>query len=284
MPTIQELQQLNPDHVKARLEEIVKLFSSKELTKTVQIALIETLGKPCNKWSFYNQVLMVSQGTTDARGYQQWLKVGRHVIKGRRSIKILAPNFVKVKDKDEAGNEIEEPRLIGFRGISVFRYEDTEGKELEKYKPKEIPPLTKVAEKIGVPIEYDSIEGSYGIFMHSKNPDDPSYNKIVLATESPEVFFHELTHAVQHHLFKDLKGGQDPLNETIAELGSCVLASLYGHDITNNAWSYIASYTKEKTPEAVSKMCIKVLEKTFKILSFIIETEKEATKTEDIPN
>lgn len=275
---IQELNQIKPDHVKARLEDTIRLFSSQELTKTVKVALIETLGKPCNNWSFYNQVLMVAQGTTDARGYQQWIKVGRHVKKGAKSIKILAPRMITKKEKDSDGIEHDEKIPIGFLAVSVFRYEDTEGKELEKFKPKEIPPLSKVAEKIGVPIEYDQLHCAYGVFIHHINPEDTSRNKIVLATEEPEVFYHELVHAVQHHLFKDLKGGQDPLNETIAELGSCVLASLYGQDITNNAWSYIASYTKEKTPEAVSKMCIKVLEKTFKILTFIIETEKEVNK------
>lgn len=273
MATIQEIQQLNPDHVKARLEEIVKLFSSKELTKTVRIALIDTLGKPCNNWSFYNQILMVCQGTTDARGYQQWLKVGRHVKKGAKSIKILAPNFVKVKEKNEDGIETEEPRLIGFRGISVFRIEDTEGKELEPFKPKEIPNLSKVAEKINVKITYDQIRGAYGCYISS-------IKAIVLASEEPEVFFHELVHAVQDHLFKDLKESPKDEKEAIAELGSCVLASLYGQDITNNAWTYIAHYTEGKTPEAVSRLCIKVLEKTYKILNFIIETEKEATKDE----
>jgi hypothetical protein len=271
MVTISQLQTIpKTDHVRAKLEQIVSLFSSQELTNTVSIAMIKTKGKPCDRWSFTNKILMLVQGTADARGFRQWQEAGRHVKKGAHSIQILAPRFATFKIKnEETGLEEEERRAIGFYSIPVSRYEDTEGRELERYIPKTVPPLMDVAAKIGVSVEYDSLTGAYGAFSKKQN-------KIILSTEDPATFYHELVHAVQEHLFKDLKGGQDSEQEAIAELGACVLADLYGQDVKNNAWSYIAGYADGKSSEAVGRLCIKVLEKTYKILSFILDGSKTA--------
>lgn len=270
MITISQLQTVaKTDHVKAKLEQIVNLFSSQELTKTVSIAMIKTKGKPCDKWSFTNKILMLVQGTADARGYRQWQEVGRHVKKGTHAIHILGPKLVTVTVKNEkTGEDEEEKRIAGFYSVPVFRFEDTEGKELERYQPKNIPPLMDIAARIGVSVEYDSLTGAYGAYS-------PRENKIILSTEEPATFYHELVHATQNYLFKDLKGGQDKEQEAIAELGACVLADLYGHDVKNNAWSYIAGYAEGRTPEAVGRLCIKVLEKTYKILSFILDGIKK---------
>ena len=66
------------------------------MTDTVKIAMIKTKVKPCDRWSFTNKILMLIQGTADARGYRQWQEAGRHVKKGAHAIHILAPRLVTV--------------------------------------------------------------------------------------------------------------------------------------------------------------------------------------------
>ena len=39
--------------------------------------------------SFSNQMLILAQGGTHCLGYRQWETLGRHVVKGAKSIKIL---------------------------------------------------------------------------------------------------------------------------------------------------------------------------------------------------
>ena len=43
----------------------------------------------------------------------------------------------------------------------------------------------------------------------------------------------------------DVKPGQDPHQETIAELTACTLAAIYHLDYTANAWKYISAYNSD---------------------------------------
>jgi len=89
---------------------------------------------------------MFMNDTEDARGFRQWQKVGRRVKKRAKAFYILTPVRkkvpVKVKREEERVNdngeievvEIEETilvdKLVGFKPVPVFRYEDTEGEPL----------------------------------------------------------------------------------------------------------------------------------------------------------
>ena len=74
-------------------------------------------------------------------GYKTWEKLGRHVKKGEKGIKIFAPSYyykeVPVKDEqgnimiDENGNTItEKVKVDYFRMVTVFDISQTEGREL----------------------------------------------------------------------------------------------------------------------------------------------------------
>ncbi len=251
-----------------QLNKIVKAFSTKEFPNFVSKAYIESIGKPMERWSFNNQLLVFLYGTDDARTYNQWNKVGRQVKKGSKAIYILAPLKVKRKKIDDNSNENEDMVLVGFRGLPVFKYEDTEGDQLDPPKKRELPPLHHIAEKWGVTIKYDTSRvGEYGSFNQ--------YADVIrLCTEDPVTFFHELTHKA-HSKFETLKPGQDPEQEAIAQLTACVLGNIYGYDAMDYSWHYIASYSEEKTPDAVGKMCIKVLNKVQKILQMILDDTAE---------
>src|SRR5205085_1120822 len=75
------------------LKEIVGLFESGNLPAAIAQTTIQRLADDCPSaaWSLGNQLLALLAGTSDARGYKQWAEVGRHVKKGARAFRILAP-------------------------------------------------------------------------------------------------------------------------------------------------------------------------------------------------
>lgn len=60
-------------------------------------------------------------------GYKAWEKRGRQVIRGERSIKILAPMTRKIKTEDDVETLI----IRGFRPASVFDISQTEGDQVD---------------------------------------------------------------------------------------------------------------------------------------------------------
>lgn len=266
------------------LDKVVKVFSQKSFPDKIAKTFIKGAGKPMSKWSWGNQLLVYIQNTTDARGRKMWLKEGRTIIKEngipRRAISILAPRMIKVPKKDPVTKLVIEPKefipiCVGFKSIPIYRYEDTEGKPLKEYKPKDIPPLLSVAEKWGVKVRYDDTSiGEYGSFNSAKK-------EIRLCTESIDTFFHELAHLAHEKIDGKLKGGQDPEQEAIAELTACVLSTIYGYDVKNYAFNYIGHYAKDKKPLAVGKMCFKVMGKVGKVLELIL-TESADDKAKRI--
>lgn len=226
---------------------------------------------------------MLLHRTTDARTFNQWQEVNRHVQKGERAFYILAPTHVKrlvekqLKDERTGQNQItqtEEILLVGFHGIPVFAYEQTQGEPLPEYAPKALPPLIEIARKWNIKVNYDLLAGAWGRYS-------PEKNEITLATEDATTFFHELAHA-GHGKIENLKHGQDPEQETIAQLTAVVLARLYGQDSDAYSWNYIANYAGDHRPEAVGRLCFKVLAKVQKILQLILSETTEQTVTPPI--
>jgi hypothetical protein len=256
---------MNTQNAKIELEKIIDLFSKNELPALMKKAYLENVGKPCEAWSLGNQLLMLLSGTGDARGFNQWIKVGRHVKKGSKAIYILAPNTTRIKDKD---TEEEKTIVTGFRTTPVFKFEDTAGAALKEFTPKTPLPLKEVAEKWGVKVTYSkSTMGEYGYFS-------PTENKINLSVEDPDVFFHELGH-LGHSKLETLKKGQDPEQEAIAQLTACTLGAIYGYDVKGFSYQYIKSYSQSKTPEQVGRFCMKVAGKVQKIIKMILEENEK---------
>src|SRR4051812_46103758 len=77
----------------AALAAVVELFESDDLPQRIAETVIarKTTDCPMAGWSVGNQLLCLLNGTTDARGYRQWMAVDRHVVKGARAFSILAP-------------------------------------------------------------------------------------------------------------------------------------------------------------------------------------------------
>jgi antirestriction factor ArdC-like protein len=254
-----------------QLQKIVKVFSSKEVVNTLTKVYYTATDKPSNKWSFSNQMIMYLEGTTDARGYQQWRKVGRQVQKGEKAIWILAPSFI---DEVQEDGEIEKV-LRGFRAVPVFKIESTDGEPVKEIvETPKLPRLMDVAEKLGAKIRFTStLAGEWGTF-------NPLNDEIRLCTPDEGTMFHELVHLAQKKIFglktKDEMKEEEIIEaEVIAQLGACVLGNLYGLDISGYTYNYISQYIGSKDPDKVGKACFGVLSKVGKILNYILKTDEE---------
>lgn len=202
---------------------------------------------PCSRWSVLNRLLTYAAGTVDARGIRQWREVGRYIKKGSHAFYIFTPIIRRQKKVIERGDgeESDEQLISGYRLCPVFRVEDTEGKELLYQKRMrefslDALPLIEVARALGVTVEKQLLASAAGCF-------NPARKTILLSCSSPQVFLHELSHAVDSHLGNAGKADDKEayaLGEVVAELSSAFLASLYNVpcDIDNTR-AYIKSWS-----------------------------------------
>jgi len=233
---------------------LLHMFQTGEMPEAITLTIIKRRDgddQPSFHWSIGNQILMYIQGTMDARGFNQWMKVGRHVNKGTKAVWILAPMLKKVKD-DHAPEKMV---ITGFTPIPVFRFEDTAGEELDKtdYAPRELPPFWDVADRLGVSIQYAPVSGNYyGAFS-------PDGNKITLCSQDAFVYFHELSHAV-HNTFRPLKMGQDAEQEIVAEMAAAVLCEMQGiPGYECQAYNYVEGYAKTMKDGDILKCLMRLL-------------------------
>lgn len=263
---------------RAVLASVVEKFKTSDMTTAIRSVYLDPVPKPCQRWSWGNRVLVALAGTTDARGIRQWREVGRHPRKGSKAVYILAPLTRRVPADGDGGEDGQDTRTItvGWRGVPVFRVQDTEGCALKAVKgePKSLPPLSAVAERWGFSVRYDAT------FRGEDGSCDPRNCEIRLCTADEAVFFHELSHLAHDRLQGEkLKPGQDPEQEAIAELAACVLASMYGRDRQGEAYTYISHYADGKDPDSVGRLCLRVVEKTGRVLDMILG-EAEAAGVE----
>lgn len=256
------------DKVKSLLDSLLEQFRTGNIPESVAISMFPRFEVPCNKWSMLNRLLVMFSGTSDARGFRQWQQAGRNVKKGAKAIHILVP-WIK---KTESDNENDQQVLAGFMLKPVFRAEDTEGAELD-YQQLTLPDF---------PLLYRAKEWGIKVIPISGNKDHYGYysqmnKEIGLATEEECIFFHELVHFSDGKNIVFLKGGQDPLQEIVAELGSLALCNLVGKDgnkYLGNSYRYIETYAN-KLKISPYTACIKVISRVEKALNLILGKETD---------
>lgn len=269
------------------VDNLLQMFETGQMPEAVAFNIIRkqkgVVYKPSDRWSIGNKILQMIQGTEDARGYKQWKDVGRTVIKGRKAIHILAPMTFKVKKTDPVTG-LEEERVIitGFRPIPVFRYEDTEGKELDyipDFIPPTPPPFWNVAEKLGIKVSYIPMLGNY---LGRFNMMD---NTIKLCSEDAIVYFHELAHAVHHKKILDLRTCPSDVAEVVAECSAVVLAHIQGiTGYEKQGWEYIKRFSHNKdNPEAALKFIMQCLSDVERVVSIILEAAENNNPIENAP-
>jgi hypothetical protein len=258
--------------VKEVLNHVIEKFESGDIPECVAYSMFPIPDLPCSKWSLLNRTLVFLSGSMDARGFRQWNRANRFVRKGTKAIYILVPYFKK--NEEDENNQ----RLIGFGASPVFRVEDTDGEPLD-YQNIELPelPFIERAHEWGISVK--AVPGNYRFYGYFS----PERKEIALATDCERVFFHELAHASHEKIRVELKPGQDPLQEIVAELSASALAIMAGKamDSIGNSYKYIKRYAEKlKLEPAVA--CLKVLAETEKVLSLIVGGKIDNIKTQGV--
>lgn len=251
--------------VKEVLGSILERFRNNDIPEAIAYSMFPIPNIPSAKWSLLNRMLMFLAGTQDARGFRQWNHVNRYVKKGAKAFHIFVP-YIKTVEDEETGEEVQV--LKGFLSKPVFRYEDTDGEPWE-YEPVEIPnlPLMDRAEEWGVAV--GAIPGNYGYYGYYSS----GQRKIALATEEETVFFHEIAHCAHEKVTGNLKSGQDPLQEIVAELAAQALCRIVGkqpRDTLGNSYQYIERYAEQLDMKPYSA-CLRVLLEAEKVLNLILK-------------
>lgn len=191
-----------------------------------------------HKYSFRNQMLiwMQNEKATRVAGFHSWKKLGRSIMSGSKSIKIIAP--CPYTKQNEDGDDEEH---MFFRAVSVFDVGQTHGKEL--------PTVCDVqgnseAETLDDAVKYAELSGARVEFCKTSNADgwingikDIAISDNMAPNKQLITLFHELAHLKLGHLeSKDDK----QRNEIEAEVCAYVVSKHFGIDAKSE--EYLITY------------------------------------------
>ena len=244
---------------------------------------LRTMSKFHN-YSFNNTLLIAMQkpDATLVAGYKAWQKnFERHVNKGEKAIRILAPAPYKIKEErdkidpvtqelllDKDGNpqkEEVEITIPAFRAVSVFDVAQTDGKPIPELAAKELlsdvegyQDMIRAVEAISpVPIELEEIAGD------SKGYYDREAKRIAVQENMSEsqtlkTMIHEVVHSKLHskEVEQDEQMRKDRnTKEVEAESIAYTVCQHFGIDTSDYSFGYIAGWSSGRdTKELRSSM------------------------------
>ena len=244
---------------------------------------LSTMSKFHN-YSFNNTLLIAMQkpDATLVAGYKAWQKnFERHVNKGEKAIRILAPAPYKIKEErdkidpvtqelllDKDGNpqkEEVEITIPAFRAVSVFDVSQTDGKPIPELAAKELlsdvegyQDMIRAVEAISpVPIELEEIAGD------SKGYYDREAKRIAVQENMSEsqtlkTMIHEVAHSKLHskEVEQDEQMRKDRnTKEVEAESVAYTVCQHFGVDTSDYSFGYIAGWSSGRdTKELRSSM------------------------------
>lgn len=244
---------------------------------------LSTMSKFHN-YSFNNTLLIAMQkpDATLVAGYKAWQKnFERHVNKGEKAIRILAPAPYKIKEErdkidpvtqelllDKDGNpqkEEVEITIPAFRAVSVFDVAQTDGKPIPELSAHELlsdvegyQDMIRAVEAISpVPIELEEIAGD------SKGYYDREAKRIAVQENMSEsqtlkTMIHEVAHSKLHskEVEQDEQMKKDRnTKEVEAESVAYTVCQHFGIDTSDYSFGYIAGWSSGRdTKELRSSM------------------------------
>ena len=262
-----------------KLEQGIKELFESEKYKTY----LNTMSKFHN-YSFNNTMLIAMQkpDATLVAGFKDWQKnFDRHVKKGEKGIRILAPAPYKIKEErdkidpvtqelllDKDGNpqkEEVEITIPAFRAVSVFDLSQTDGKPIPELTAKELlsdvegyQDMIRAVEAISpVPIELEEIAGD------SKGYYDREAKRIAVQENMSEsqtlkTMIHEVAHSKLHskEVEQDEQMRKDRnTKEVEAESVAYTVCQHFGVDTSDYSFGYIAGWSSGRdTKELRSSM------------------------------
>lgn len=244
------------DKITQFANELAKLTDETRFNKKF-LDFIETQ-KHFWHYSLNNQILINIQCSKATRvtGFKSWKKLGRHVKKGSKAIKIFAPVTLKNKEKviftyPDGHLEfkyiriLEEESIQGFRLVNVFDISQTEGKALPEAPDHRRHTDTRpdILRKIETLIRSKNINLIYSDNLNGANGMTDGKSIYILNSLSTDdkiqTGIHELLHYTQH--FKDDGGEYTKKQKEIeAEATSYIISRILG--LQSQSYNYIALY------------------------------------------
>lgn len=208
-----------------------------------------------HSYSARNRLLIYSQFPTARRvaGFNKWKELGRHVKKGEKAIRILAPLVRKVESETEQSEESDgETLTFGFRTVSVFDISQTEGEALpslnlavectdEERAIATLESLKDFAEnELRIPVSFATLPEATGGYLSLLK------REIVINFQSnflhrAKTLAHEIAHAILH--LDEQEGHDEDVMEIEAEsVAFCVMSAL-GFDVSGYSFGYVAGWS-----------------------------------------
>lgn len=233
---------------------------------------LDTMSKFYN-YSFGNCLLIAMQrpDATRVAGFKAWNSFNRHVRKGEKGIKILAPCPVKFTKEEDDGST-KEVEYMKYRAVHVFDISQTDGEDLPEIcnQLKDGDDMTKcknlfhkLMDAAPVPVEIKEIQGTAnGYYSHLDK-------KIVIARglsskQNLKTLIHEIGHAIMHNKEDGTDQEADRnTKEVQAESVAYTVCNALGIDSSDYSFGYIAGWSAGKELKEL-KASLDTIQKTSK--------------------
>ena len=299
-----------------KLEQGIKeLFDSERYKE-----YLRTMSKFYN-YSFNNTLLIAMQkpDATLIAGYTAWQRnFDRHVMKGEKGIKILAPAPYKVQEErekldpatqkpvlDADGKPVTETVEVlrpAFKVVSVFDVSQTDGKELPDIAVDELTGSVEnyaaffeaLKQESPVPISFEDIPGgAKGYFSLTENRI--AIQEGMSEIQTVKTAIHEIAHAKLHAIKPDEKVAPEErkdsrTKEVEAESVAYTVCQRYGIETSDYSFGYIAGWSSDKETKEL-KSSLETIRKTAaemiagiddRLKELVTEKTQEATHEEPI--
>lgn len=294
-----------------KLEQGLKeLFESERFKE-----YLKTMSKFYN-YSFNNTLLIAMQkpDATLIAGYTAWQRnFDRHVMKGEKGIKILAPAPYKVQEErekldpatqkpvlDKDGKPVTETVEVtrpAFKVVSVFDVSQTDGKELPDIAVGELTGSVEnyaaffdaLKELSPVPIAFENItDGAKGYFSHVENRI--AIQEGMSEIQTIKTAIHEIAHAKLHAVTPGEKVAPEDkkdrrTKEVEAESVAYTVCQRYGIETSDYSFGYIAGWSSDKETKELKGSLETIRKTAAEMITGIDEKLKErlAVKEQEAP-
>lgn len=256
-----------------KLEKGLKELFESEKYKTY----LSTMSKFHN-YSFNNTLLIAMQKpeATLVAGYKAWQKnFERHVNKGEKAIRILAPAPYKIKEErdkldpvtgemmfDENGmpqKEQVEVTMPAFRAVSVFDVSQTDGKPIPELEAQELLSTVEGYEDFvqalmnvaTVPIGFEDIPGDSKGYFHTEEKRI-AVQENMSESQTLKTMVHEVAHSMLHNKeinrddLMEAPAKDRNTKEVEAESVAYTVCQHFGIDTSDYSFGYIAGWSSGK--------------------------------------
>lgn len=288
MNTIHITEKQKVQEITDKLEEGLKELFESEKYKTY----LSTMSKFHN-YSFNNTLLIAMQKpeATLVAGYKAWQKnFERHVNKGEKAIRILAPAPYKIKEErdkldpvtgemmfDENGmpqKEQVEVTIPAFRAVSVFDVSQTDGKPIPELEAQELLSTVEGYEDFvqalmnvaPVPIGFEDIPGDSKGYFHTEEKRI-AVQENMSESQTLKTMVHEVAHSMLHNKeinrddLMEVPAKDRNTKEVEAESVAYTVCQHFGIDTSDYSFGYIVGWSSGKDMKEL-KSSLDIIRKT----------------------